>query len=305
MSKLSYENKFCQKILDRGFPMQENSNKLIILDYSIFLFRAIFAWRKNKDIPPTYTCLNMMLSALRKIGVSPFDQIILACDGQGKNWRQQYDIEYKKNRKAFRESFEDINWKEMFNNFNDLRDKLNAGTDWQVIQIDKIEADDIASVACRYFTDKEIILVSYDTDWEQLWAYENVKIFSLLKKYKGVKGSYKVKPENFNVYNVISKKIEKEVTDNLVNPILNAKDYENRKVIVSLIELPEFIENQIIEAFENFIDMEKEGDLDLVPYKILREKLGNLYNDTAKIINYEDAVKYEEKKAKRKKIKRR
>jgi len=275
-------------------------NKLIILDYNIFLFRAIFAWRKNKEIPPTYTCLNMMLSSLRKIGIDPFDEIILACDGKG-NWRKDYEKEYKANRKAFRESFEDINWSEMFDDFDELLNNLNAGTTWQVIKIDKIEADDIASVACRHFKDKEIILVSYDSDWEQLWYYDNVKIFSILKKYKGVKGSYKVKPENFNAYKLLSKKIEKETTDNLVNPILNEKDYENRMAIVNLLELPEFIESQIIEEFKKLKD--KDGNLDLVPYNSLRQKLGNLYNDTAKIIDYNSCVTKEIKK-KRKKIKR-
>jgi len=277
-------------------------NKLIILDWSIFVFRSIFAWRKTKQIPATYTCLNMLLSALRKIGVDPFDEIILACDGKG-NWRSDYETQYKANRKAFRESFEDINWKEMFDEFDTLLNVLNAGTNWQVIKIDKIEADDIASASCRYYPDKEIVLVSYDSDWEMLWNYDNVKIFSILKKYKGVNGNYKVKPENFNAYKLLSKKIEKETTDNLVSPILNAKDYENRKVIVNLLELPEFIESQIIEAFKNLT--EKEGDLDLVPFRTLREKLGGLYNDTRKIIKYEDAVKYEEKKEKRKKVKRR
>lgn len=275
-------------------------NKLIILDYSIFVHRAIFAWRKNKQIPPTYTALNMILSSLRKIGIDPFDEIILACDGKG-NWRKDYEKEYKANRKAFRESFEDINWKEMYNKFDELLDNLNTGTTWQMVKIAKIEADDIASVACRYFKDKEIVLVSYDSDWEQLWKYDNVKIFSILKKYKSVKGSYKVKPENFNVYKLLSKKIEKEATDNLVNPILNAKDYENRKVIVSLIELPEFIENQITEEFKKFKD--KDDNLDLIPYKGLREKLGNLYNDKAKVIKYLDCVLRETKKQKRKKRK--
>ncbi len=275
-------------------------NKLIILDYSIFVYRAILA--EIKDIPPTYTALNMILSALRKIGVDPFDEIILACDGRG-NWRKDYEKEYKANRKAYRESFEDINWEEMFAKFDELLENLNKGTDWQVVKIDKIEADDIASVACRYFKDKEIVLVSYDSDWEQLWKYDNVKIFSILKKYKGVKGSYKVKPQDFNVYELLSKKIEKETADNLVNPILNTKDYENRETIVSLLELPDFIEGRITEEFKNL--KEKTGNLDLVPFNTLREKLGNLYNDTKKIINYEDAVKYEEKKAKRKKVKRR
>jgi len=276
-------------------------NKLIILDWGMFIHRAGYASKNNPSIPVNYTVLNMVLSCLRKIGIDPFDKIIIACDSR-KNWRKDYDKEYKANRRGLREK-SGLDWKTIFAGSDELLEQLGKGTDWNIISVETTEADDVASCACRYFTNKEIILVSFDSDWEMLWHYDNVKLFSPLKKYKGVNGSYKVKPQDFNVYKLLSKKIEKETTDNLINPILNAKDYENRKVIVSLIELPEFIESQIIEAFKNLKD--KDGDLDLVPYDTLRPKLGNLYNDTAKIIQYEDAVKYEEKKAKRKKVKRR
>ena len=71
-----------------------------------------------------------------------------------------------------------LDWDTLYAGFNQLLEDINRGTDWHVVQLDTIEADDIASVACRYFTDKEIILVSFDSDWEMLWKYPNVKIFS-------------------------------------------------------------------------------------------------------------------------------
>ena len=177
-------------------------NKLIVIDWSIFVHRAIFSYRYNRQIPVEYTALNMILSCLIKIGLDTSDKVIVACDGRG-NWRKDYEAQYKANRKEYRESFDDIDWNDMWSKFNVLLEKVNESTNWYVIKIDKIEADDIASVCSRYFKDREIILVSYDKDWELLWEYDNVKIFSQLLKFNGLKGAYKVKPSNFNAYKLL------------------------------------------------------------------------------------------------------
>ena len=50
-------------------------NKVIILDWGMFLHRAIFSTLNNPQIPSTYTCLNMIISSLKKIGISPDDRI--------------------------------------------------------------------------------------------------------------------------------------------------------------------------------------------------------------------------------------
>ena len=188
-------------------------NKLIVLDYGIFLHRAIFSWRNNKQIPPEYIALNMIISCLRHIGVEPMDEIIVACDGRG-NWRKQLEEEYKANRKQFRESFEDINWKDMYSRFDILLDNLDKGTDWHIIKLDMIEADDIASVSCRYFKDKEIILVSYDC----LGGDSRIKLIDGSEKFlyeiqKGDKVlSYDIKNKKFteSIVNKVIKKKHKE-----------------------------------------------------------------------------------------------
>jgi len=276
--------------------------KVVVIDYSIFCFRATFAWRQQKSIPLEYIILNMILSSLIKIGVEPMDKILIARDGRG-NWRHDYDKEYKANRKEFRESFEDIDWKETFEKFNKVAEWLEQGTDWQLIQLEKIEADDIASVICRYYKEKEIILVSYDKDWEILLSYPNVKIFSILKKYKGNKGAYKIPTPNFNAYKLLASKVKQEKTDNLITPILSEKDYENRLKCVNLLELPEFIEGQIIKELENYKEKEM-IDINFIPFRTIKEKLENLYNNKEKIITYEMCEKYEEKKKKRKRRKK-
>ena len=279
-------------------------DKVIVIDWSIFVFRSIFSWRNNKAVPPEYTCLNMLLASLRRIGLNPYDTVILACDGRG-NWRKDYEKEYKATRKAFRESFTDINWENMFKKFDNLLEQLEVGTDFHQIKLDTIEADDIASVCCRYepFKDKEIILVSYDSDWQMLMHYSNVKVFSPLLKYKSTKGSYKIKPPNFNAYKLLSKKIEKEKADDLINPILSEKDYETRKLIVNLLELPDFVEQPIREELAKLEP--KTGDLDELPFQTsLRPKIEQLYDDKSKVLTYKMCQEYQIKKEARKKKRR-
>jgi len=282
-----------------GKLIVEKEGKVIVLDYGMFIHRAGYASRNNPNIPPTYTTINMIIASLRRIGVSPFDEIIVACDGRG-NWRKDFESEYKANRAGLREK-SGLDWGTMYNEFDKLLERIEKGTNWHVVKLDKIEADDIASVACRYFKDNEIVLCSFDSDWEMLWDYPNVKIFSPLIKFKGTKGAYKIPPKNFDVFKFIAKKINKEVSDNLISPILNEKDYDNRKICVDLLSLPDFVENQIKEAFNNL--QEKEPDLNCIRSQSIRKKIGSLWNDTSKIIQYEDCVKKEEKKKLKKKKK--
>lgn len=268
-----------------------NKGKVIVLDFGIFSHRSIFAWRNNKKSSVEYTCLNMIIACLRRVGVEPMDEIIVACDGKG-NWRKAVDSCYKANRKEFREKQTDIDWGVMYGRMNALLTKIDDGTDWQIIKLEKIEADDIGAVACRFFKDREVVLVSYDKDWEQLTAYDNVKLFSpLTKEYKIVKDPYLI----------LAQKIEKETSDNLINPILTEADYNKRKMIVSLLELPDFVEDVCIEAFKNI--KEKEGFIDFIPFPKMREKIAGLYNDKSKIVTYESCLN--PKKKRKKKTKKR
>ena len=261
----------------------------------MYLHRAIFASLNNPQIPSTYTCLNMMISSLKKIGIDPDDRIIVAVD-KGRSWRKDIETSYKANRKEAREKYP-INWTEEYQKFNDLLDSIDQATDWNVIAIEGLEADDVMAVGSRYFKDNEVILVTFDSDLEQMWHYPNIKIFSPIRKCKGGKGAYKIKPDNFNVYQLLSKKIEKEVADNLVNPILTQADYEKRKTVVSLLELPENIENAIKERLTTLKD--KETHIDLLPFETIRKKYMTIYNSD-KIITYEDSMKKKRKRRKKK-----
>jgi len=262
----------------------------------MFLHRSIFSWKNRKQIPAEYTCLAMIISSLYKIGVNLEDRIIIAVDGRN-SWRKDIDPAYKGNRKAFRQSFSDIPWDEMYMRFDILLDDIYCATNWAVIKIDRIEADDIMAVGCRYFKDEEIVLVTFDSDLEQMWEYPNVKIFSPTLKPK----RYKVKPPKFSAHKLIAKKIIKEASDNLISPLLTEKDYDDRNVCVNLLELPDFVEVQIIDEFKKLKD--REYNVDHIGFTTMAERLDNLYGNKSKIITYEKCIKMAERKEKIKKNK--
>ena len=247
--------------------------KVILIDSHILLFRSIYSWRKRKENwnPPTRQYIVSLIANLKRLELEHSDLIILAIDSR-KNWRKDIVNEYKANRKDIREEQSDIPWKYWFDEFDKLLKNIDISTPFNLIKVERCEADDIISEACRYFKDKEVIIVSSDTDMEQLAAYPNVKIFSpISKKYKSIANPYKT----------LSKKLDKEKTDNLVSPILNEIDFEKRNLIVNLLSLPKEISESIILAF-NDIDYNKLYDPDLLSFKVARERFSGIWDRPVK-----------------------
>jgi len=263
------------------------NNKIIILDFGIFLHRSIFATLDKSTIPSTYTCLASIIGCLKRIGVNSEDKVLVAVDYL-KSWRKEFEPTYKADRKAKREK-SPIDWDYEYKEMNKLLDNLDEATKFHIIKVENCEADDIMAVASRYFKDQEIVLVTYDSDLEQMWEYQNVKIFSPKTK------RYKIIPNNFNVYSLISKKIKKEVADNLSNPILNENDYDNRTKCISLLELPDWVEEGIT---KELIDLpEKKEELVLLFFPSLKKRFPDIYNPGTE--PYEKSVRYNERKKKK------
>jgi len=272
-------------------------NKLIVLDSGYLMHRSIFSYLnqynaeikkiistldctddeakeilkekiKNGEIflmRPTFTFMRMIIGILKKVGTDLEDQIILAQDYG--SWRKQECPSYKGTRKEYRESKADNQWwKDVYNEFNKFLEKIEPYINWNYIKIFNCEGDDVASCCVRYFKDVEKILCSSDKDWEMLCAIPNVKIFSVLtKKYKIVKNPMKVLADH----------IQGDKSDNLLNRPANEKEFELRKRIVNLLELPDYIENPIKEQLEN-LPM-KNLEIDGIPYKSVKEQLKKLY----------------------------
>jgi len=245
----------------------EMPQRVFIVDFSVFVHRGIFAWRKIKGyIPSTYYALSSILTCLKKVKPRKKDLIILAIDSYGKgNWRRDYDPAYKANRKESRAKCDDIDWNKQFNDMNFMLNNLNTSTQFIPIQVDRLEADDVISYCCRYYTDKEVTILTTDSDMNQLYELGNVKIFSPAnKKIREVK----------NPLGELAKKIQKEATDNLITPITNTLEYERRKTIVSLLSLPD----EIDASLHNIIKDIKQKDK-FYPDALMFEKLQKRYEE--------------------------
>jgi len=241
-------------------------NRIILIDGGGAQFRAIFAHRNNPAIPATYTYLNMVSGYLNKLEVTLNDTIIVAQDYG--NWRKDIDKNYKAQRQAAREEKEDKQWwLDKYEEFNQLYKKLDMALPFYFIKKYKCEADDIASVACRYYKDKEIILISSDKDWEMLLTFTNVKIYSpISKKFKDIKNPMKV----------LLDKIQGDISDNLLEKPSSEADFEKRKKIVDLINpLPDFVEKPIKEELDKI--MPKNLYLHKIPFNSIRLKFAKIY----------------------------
>lgn len=298
--------------------------KIIVVDYTYFTHASIFSYnsarlRKERLLkespekadkifvaPSTYTCMSMLISSLKKIGINldTDDKILLACDGKD-SWRKDIEKAYKATRKEERAKAKFINWDKEYNVHNKLIEKIDNNLPFFVIRLKNCEADDIVAEVCRYFSDKEIIIVSPDHDFDQLLTLNNVKIFSPHPHKSVRKCPYRIldldrKKEIEKAYKSIMKKIEKEKTDNLVSEVLTEEDYDKREKCVSLLQLPDFIVNKIRPILSKISKQEKEYYNPTIFSPGIQKKLKTIFNSD-NIITYSDCYRKFEKKLKKKK----
>lgn len=251
-------------------------------------------------LPPRAMYFNSLLSCLSKIGVDKEDIVIMALEG--KSFRKTYDANYKAQRQGLRDADKFTDWTHEFKELNRLHDELNEATNWHFVRVaNGLEADDIIAIACRYFKDKECIVVTGDKDLYQLAYYPNVKLFSTNKKCKGSKGCYDFCEKPLKV--IADKARLGDKSDNILVDKENdtVEDYEHRYFLVNLLELPKDIEEKGINALENL--PEKELNLDKLPnFKNVQEKFLKIYKKD-KVITPEYCYKLLEKRKERKKKK--
>lgn len=243
-------------------------NKIIIVDMGFLAFRSIHAFRASMNVPAGYTYLRMLIANLKRIGIDYEDTIILAKDSPMGSWRRDIVPEYKANRKENREKQENNDWwHEMFREIDDMNNKIVMAFPYHLVTLPKVEADDIASVACRAFPDKEVVLISSDSDWTMLLAYPNVKVMSIItKKYKEIENPAKV---------LHDKIMKGDVADNLIGKPKTEIDLEKRRKVVNLLELPQDIETAIKWQLYNL--PKKNLNYDKIPFRSIKNDVYKLY----------------------------
>lgn len=128
---------------------------------------------------------HMILNSIRSYNQkfkNEYGEMIIACDA-GNNWRREIFPYYKANRRKNREKSE-LNWNQIFETLNKVREELKEYFPYRVIQIDGAEADDIIGTLVNKFgnTSEKILIMSGDKDFVQLQRYMNVKQYDPVQK---------------------------------------------------------------------------------------------------------------------------
>ena len=313
-------------------------NKVIVFDCGFMTHRAIFCWGSAKKrnleqgisedpVPASYGYLNAIYGTLKKIGITKDDKIIFAQDGWN-SFRRAFLPAYKAQRKAFRESHEEIDWKKQYAIINNLEKALHNTTNWNFIQLNEvfnfadlclteqgqefkiedydidfateygIEADDIMAIVPKIFPKDEVVLVTIDKDFSQLYYYDNVKIFNpnlQSPTNKAKKGYYEIVSDPLGI---ISKKVRLgDVSDNILVDKKNdtEHDVEIRKFIIDMLRMPKYVEKPICDAL-NKLDWDKKTRHEELPFEnSLAKKFDTIY-ESKNIRSWDESVKRHEKK---------
>jgi hypothetical protein len=290
--------------------------KIVLVDCSVLAHKAIFSFGsmtlmkiegklpQSTFIPPvSYTYFSQIISLLKKIGIDKNNDTVICCL-DGHSWRKNYDANYKAQRQGFRDSFKHINWQKEYDAINKINEQLNLATPFHFLRFPQAESDDIIATACKFFSNQTCIIVSIDADLQMLCHYPNVKYFSPMVKFKGLRGAYKLVTDPLKI--LADKCRLGDKSDNiLVNKDTDTnEDYELRKFIIDLINLPEFVTTPILNELQHL--PKKEMYPNLLPFwetakgkPGLGQRLLQIY-DSKDVITPKQCFEYAEKKAKRK-----
>jgi hypothetical protein len=131
---------------------------------------------------------HMILNSLRSYRTrfsNQFGELVICCDDKN-YWRKDIFPYYKASRKKTREKSE-LDWNSIFNALNNVRDEIKEFFPYKVIQIDRVEADDIIATIVKkegvfLSENPPILILSGDKDFIQLQIYSNVKQYDPTRK---------------------------------------------------------------------------------------------------------------------------
>lgn len=130
---------------------------------------------------------HMVLNTIRSLRVKfkDYGELVVCCDHKNV-WRKQIFPYYKANRKKAREQSE-LNWNQIFNCLNNIKNEIKDYFPYRVIQVEGAEADDVIGTLTIKFgqmlnTGEKILILSGDKDFVQLQIFGNVQQFDPIRK---------------------------------------------------------------------------------------------------------------------------
>lgn len=255
---------------------------MILVDLNQVLISNLMAQTRGQfdELPDKNMLRHMVLNSLRGYNLKFKDEYgtpVLCADG-GDPWRRDIFPNYKYKRKKGRAE-SDIDWLSLFKMIGEIRDEIAQNFPYIVLHIDKVEADDIIAVLVKECHTKEkIMIVSGDKDFIQLHRYPNVKQYApIQKKMVGedidpvvflreqiIKGDRSdgipniLSPDDVFTTEAKQSPITKKRLAEWSNmeriPLGSEtlKNYERNKTLIDLTQIPEPLENEIINTYNNY-----------------------------------------------------
>lgn len=227
-----------------------------------------------------------------------YGELVIACDSK-KYWRKDHFPYYKANRKKLREE-SGYNWNLIFDTINLLKQELKDFFPYKVLEVQGAEADDIIATLSKWSQTndlegsiveepKPLLIVSGDHDFIQLQKYPNVKQFSPIQKkfvksdkkptevvlehiIKGDKGDGipNILTADDAIVNgerqkpITSKKLNEWLSDPVSMPRDDnfLRNFQRNKLLTDLSQIPQEIENEILNSFIDYPAKDKSMLLD-------------------------------------------
>tara|TARA_B100001057_G_scaffold205315_1_gene206022 strand:+ start:188 stop:1075 length:888 start_codon:yes stop_codon:yes gene_type:complete len=165
---------------------------MILIDYSQIAISNIavqLAMSKDKNvlsIPMVrYMILNSIRGYVHKFKHDYPGDIIICVDGPDP-WRRDIFENYKAKRREGRNK-DDKDWESVFGLLHTIKEEIKENFPYKVVQLDRVEADDIIAVIVKKTIKKPIpfekyLIVSGDKDFQQLQKYPHVSQYSPIQK---------------------------------------------------------------------------------------------------------------------------
>lgn len=205
----------------------------------------------------------------------------ILCQDHCKNWRKDYDPEYKLSRKDFKEE-KNIDWKALYALINEIKENLVKHFQFIPLCVEKCEADDCIGALSKFFSQRgnNVVIVSGDIDMMQLTDFKNVYQFDpFQKKIKEWKYSWCKNGDMFiNVFSICGQKKDeiRQVRPRIgektaLNHVLGVKKInfnedeleriKLNKKLLNLKKLPTRIEESILLSFKEKYNEHKNNEL--------------------------------------------
>ena len=156
---------------------------MILIDYSQIALSNIIVQKLNDESMIRHMILNS-IRMYNKKHRDEYGEVIICADGMN-TWRKEFFPEYKAHRRKNRDE-SDQDWNEIFRILHTVRDEIRDYLPYKVIHMEGVEADDIIGTLVMQTQEfgmaEPVMIISSDKDFIQLQKYSNVKQWSPIQK---------------------------------------------------------------------------------------------------------------------------